>query len=84
MVLLNKEQAKSLLLAKRDAYLSGKLSCRPSVVKSLIQRFVKMLSNAQVHETPKPSVTYCEEEPNTMASLAACPILSVQDYQFDQ
>ena len=41
---LNREQAKSLLLEKRDAYLTGKLSCRPPVVKSLIKKLVDSVS----------------------------------------
>ena len=48
MVMLSKEQARSLLLAKRDAYLGGKLPCKASVVKSSIKKFVKMLNVEQV------------------------------------
>ena len=48
MVVLSKEQARTLLLAKRDAYLSGKLVCSAAVVKSSIKKFVKMLPTAAV------------------------------------
>ena len=43
-VSLNKEQAKSLLIEKRAAYLTGKLSCRPPVVKSSIKKLVESIS----------------------------------------
>ena len=42
-----REQAKSLLLSKRDAYLTGKLSCRVPVVKSLIKQLVDSMSTTQ-------------------------------------
>ena len=78
LVLLTKEQAKSLLIAKRDAYLSGKLSCRPAVVKSLIKRFVSMLKTDKVEA--KAEITYDDD----VIIVVTCPVLSEQDYQFDQ
>ena len=69
--LLNKEQIKTRLLAKREAYRSGMLACRPFVVKSLIKSFVSMLTtkaeaNAYAHMNLS-----CKDVP----SKVSCPLL---------
>ena len=79
MALLTREQAKSLLLEKRDAYLAGKLSCRPQVVKSLIKRLVASMV-ALLEDQPQGSATLCCQAEPSVASLGDCSAQPVLDF----
>ena len=80
IIFLNKEQAKSILLAKRDAYMQGQASFKAALIKSLIQRLVHSLMG-HLQEQPTACLTCISQ---VALCLDDCYGQSVEDFKFDQ